>query len=80
MIRCDDIVAFVGILQILRIHSLSNCYKTLYGYTCYEKQTAHVLGFLTSLEFQDGSFGLEVVTVVVGYFKLNKVNCCPLWS
>lgn len=35
----------------------------------------HVLGFLTSLEFQDGCFSLEVVTVVVRYFKLNKVNC-----
>lgn len=47
----------------------------LYGYTCYEKQTAHVLGFLTSIEFQDDSFGWEVVTVVVGCFKLNNVNC-----
>lgn len=47
----------------------------IYGYTCNGKQTAHVLGFLTSIEFQDDSFGSEVVTVVVGYFKLNNVNC-----
>lgn len=38
-------------------------------------ETNRKLGFLTSIEFQDGSFGLEVVTVVVGYFKLKKVNC-----
>lgn len=75
MIMCDDIVAFVGIVQFLRPHNLSYCYKMLYGYTCYEKQSALVLGFLTSIEFQDDSFGLEVMTVVVGYFKSNKVNC-----
>lgn len=70
MIRCDDIVAFVGIVQFLRPNNLSNFYRMLYGYTCNVKQTAHVLGFLTSIEFQDDSFGLKVVTVVVDYFKL----------
>lgn len=27
MIRCDDIVAFVDIVQFLRPHSVSNSYK-----------------------------------------------------
>lgn len=75
MMRCDDIVAFVDIVQFLRPHNLIYYCKMFEGYTCYEKETAHVSGFLTSFEFQDASFGQELVTVVVGYFKLNKVNC-----